>query len=142
LNTFKGKIPDEHLETLLRFSESAKSLNALSVPPPVGATVTVGSALIYGFATCEINSLGKKFSGSFWGLGLAGFAAGGFLYTAYEEWDAFFSNAHGFHVQSAGAGGGIVQMNWFNDSGVPVGQFNGAAGGLGVCEVGGKGSWS
>jgi hypothetical protein len=65
----------------------------------------------------------------------------GFMYTAYETWDAFFNNVTSAHVQGIAVEGGILQINWFNASGTPVGQFNGVAGGIGLLEAGGEGKW-
>lgn len=139
--TYKGKVSQEILDAILALTpdpnNDTNDLNA----PTANAEVTVTAAFIYGTVQCKIDSLNKKFDGTHWGIGLAGFAATGVIYTAYTNWQAFFDNATGYHVQSAGVAGGIVQVNWFNASGVPVGQFDGVAGGLGAMEVGGSGSW-
>lgn len=138
--TFEGKVPDEILEKLMSFVPAANALQAGAVPS-VSAKVNVTSAFLYGTVECHVSSEGKRFDGKHWGIGLAGFASTGFLYTAYNNWSAFFSEANSYHVQCAGAAGGIVQVNWFNKNGVPVGQYNGIAGGAGAMEVGGSGHW-
>jgi hypothetical protein len=63
------------------------------------------------------------------------------MYTAYDSWDAFFRNVTSAHAQGIAEAGGILQINWFIENGTPVGQFNGAAGGIGVVECGGSGKW-
>ena len=63
------------------------------------------------------------------------------MYTAYDNWDAFFKNVTSYHVQGYSEGGGILQVNWFISNGTPVGQFNGAMVGAGGLEAGGPGKW-
>ncbi len=139
--TYKGKVSQEILDGILALTPNVDNdANALGAPN-ANAQVTVTSAFIYGTVQCKIESLKKEFDGTHWGIGLAGFAATGVVYTAYNDWTAFFDNAKGYHVQSAGVAGGVVQINWFNGDGVPVGQFDGIAGGVGAMEVGGSGSW-
>ncbi|SDN59236.1 hypothetical protein SAMN04489726_7319 [Allokutzneria albata] len=112
-----------------------------SVPAPIGATASVKIA-IWGKVDCDPNGQPWSYDASIWG-GPAYFGqAAGFMYTAYQTWDAFFRNVTSVHVQGIASAGGILQINWFNHSGTPVGQFNGAAGGVGVLEAGGSGGWS
>lgn len=139
--SFEGKVPQETLDAILALTPVPDKVkkDALGAPN-TQAEVTVTAAFIWGTVQCTVHG-GKTFDGEHWGLGLAGFSATGVIYTAYNNWDDFYQNATGYHVQCAGVAGGIVQVNWFNNSGVPVGQFNGIAGGVGAMEVGGKGSW-
>jgi hypothetical protein len=144
--TYKGKVPQEILDGILRLTpnpnEKSKMLsNTLSAPVSTSATAKVTAAFIYGTLNCEISSQNKYFDGTHWGVGLAGFAATGIIYTAYDNWQAFFDNAKGYHIQCVGAAAGVVQISWFTKGGTPVGQFNGVAGGAGAMEVGGSGSW-
>jgi hypothetical protein len=148
LTSYKGKIPDEGLSSLLEHMPTVSSAvtksaaNSLGSPGSVSAKVNVAVAFVYGTVDCTIDSLRKNFHAEFWGLGLAGFASTGIMYTAYDSWEAFFANSHGYHAQGGGAAAGVVQVTWFNGNGTPVGQYNGVAGGVGAFEVGGKGSWS
>lgn len=138
--TYQGKVPQEILDGIVNLVPDGRTDGALGAPNG-SATVTVAAAFIYGTVDCKIDSQKKQFRGTHWGLGLAGFAATGILYTAYNRWEDFFKNATGYHAQSAGVAGGIVQVTWFTREGLPVGQFNGIAGGVGALEVGGSGSW-
>jgi hypothetical protein len=111
------------------------------VPAPIGATASVRIA-IWGKVTVEPNGEPWTYDTSIWG-GPAYFGqSAGFMYTAYGTWDEFFRNVTSVHVQGVASAGGILQVNWFNHSGTPVGQFNGVAGGVGVLEAGGSGGWS
>lgn len=111
-----------------------------SVPAPIGATASVNIA-IWGKVQCDPDGQPWKYDTTIWG-GPAYFgSAVGFMYTAYETWDAFFRNVTGVHTQGIISGGGILQVNWFNGDGTPVGQFNGVAGGIGLLEAGGSGEW-
>jgi hypothetical protein len=111
------------------------------VPDPVGATITLNIA-VWGKLDVEPDNLPWKYDNTVWG-GPAYFGSGvGFMYTAYDSWDAFFQNVTACHVQGIDVGGGILQVNWFISDGTPVGQFNGAAGGVGLVEGGGSGGWT
>lgn len=141
ITTFQDKVSRETLQAILALvpedNGPGKAADTLSVP----ARVNVTAAFIYGTVDCEVDMLKKEFGGKHWGIGLAGFASSGILYTACSSWNGFFVHAAGYHVQCAGAGGGAVQVIWFTSGGVPVGLFMGIAGGAGAMEVGGKGSW-
>lgn len=143
IKTYKDKVPQDVLDKILALvpeyyeREQRKLLGA----PNTGAKLNVTAAFVYGTIECEINSQRKRFKGTHWGIGLAGFAATGNIYTAYGDWNSFFNNAKAYHVQSAGVAGGFVQVTWFNNDALPVGQFNGVAGGAGAMEVGGSGFW-
>lgn len=126
-------------------SDFVAKLSGANAPPPVGATANVTIA-IWGKCTCDPDNKNPavkawKFDQTAWGGPAYGGSSVGFLYTAYNDWDAFFRNVTSFHCQGIASGGGILQINWFNKSGTPVGQFNGAAGGIGLLEAGGKGGW-
>ena len=110
-------------------------------PSPIGATANVDIA-IWGKCKCDPDGQPWRYDNSIWG-GPAYFGSSiGFMYTAYDSWDAFFQNTSSCHVQGIASGGGILQINWFNRDSVPVGQFNGAAGGVGLLEAGGSGGWT
>jgi hypothetical protein len=114
---------------------------AVSVPAPIGATLSVNLA-IWGKVVITPDGQPWKFDNTVWG-GPAYFGSGaGFLYTAYDSWDAFFPSCTAFHVQGVDVGGGVLQVNFFNGDGVPVGQLNAAAGGVGLVEGGGSGGWT
>ena len=111
-----------------------------STPPAIGATASVDIA-IWGKARCSPDSQPWLYDNTIWG-GPAYFGTStGFMYTAYDSWDAFFKNVTSCHCQGIAEGGGILQINWFNASAVPVGQYNGVAGGIGLLEAGGSGGW-
>jgi hypothetical protein len=77
-----------------------------------------------------------------WGAGGMAGSSIGFMYTAYDNWDAFFQNVTAYHVQGVSGAVGFLQVNWFNKSGTPVGQFNGGTLGGGALEAGGSGKWA
>lgn len=138
--TYEGKVPDEDFKKLMAIVPDENVMKAGDAAP-LSAQVNVATAFFYGTVECVVNSKKKRFSGKHWGFGLAGFGSIGCLYTAYYDWDSFFREAKGYHVQCIGAAGGFVQVTWFSESGVPVGQYNGVAGGIGAMEVGGSGEW-
>lgn len=84
----------------------------------------------------------RKFEVDSWGLGATGGTSIGVMYTAYDNWDAFFRNVTSYHAQGIADGGGFLQVNWFIANGTPVGQFNGAMAGAGGLEAGGPGKWT
>jgi len=130
-----GKRVDE--KELQEFLAKASSDSA---PDPIGATASLDLA-VWGKLKCDPDKKPWKYDITVWG-GPAYFGtAVGFMYTAYTSWDAFFANVTSAWVQAGAAGGGFIQINWFNKDGVPVGQFNGASGGAGVAEAGGSGKW-
>ncbi len=123
-------------------AEVEKFLHQLyvSVPGAIGATADVKLA-VWGKLHVEPDGQPWVYDITIWG-GPAYFGSSvGFMYTAYETWDAFFQNVTGAHVQGVDVGGGFVQVNWFNQDTIPVGQFNGAAAGAGLVQAGGKGQW-
>ncbi len=120
--------------------EYLDKLTSVTVPSPIGGTVTLKLA-VWGNILVVPDGQPWKYDHTTWG-GPAYFGtSAGFMYTAYNSWDAFFQNASKFHVQGIAEGAGILQVNWFLDNGTPVGQFNGAAGGIGLVEGGGSGNW-
>lgn len=135
LGALKGRVKDDELKRFLDARVSS------AVPAPIGATGSLIFVAIYGVVKCEPRDQPWIFDEDVWGLGGAGINSVGFMYTAYENWDAFFSLTTAFHVQGIAEAGGIFQINWFNNSGVPIGQYNGAAAGIGVFEAGGSGHW-
>jgi len=117
---------------------------AASVPAPLSAKASLIFAVIYGKLTVDglPDPYAKwHFNADIWGIGATGGTAIGIMYTAYDSWAAFFASVTAYHVQGIASGGGILQVNWFNKSGVPVGQFNGAMAGAGGLEAGGPGTW-
>ena len=110
-------------------------------PAPIGATAQVNIA-IWGKVNVDPDGQPWRYDQTIWG-GPAYFGSSiGFMYTAYDNWDAFFRNVTSVHAQGIASGGGILQINWFNSNSTPVGQFNGAAGGIGLLEAGGSGGWT
>lgn len=139
-----GKVKDEDVKKLLNFMPEEKEgllTTESGVPSPAEATSQLYTVAIYGYVKCTPTKLDHEFEANHWGLGLSAMSSYGFMYTAYKSWDALFNETTGYHAQGIAEAGGILQITWFNKSGVPVGQFNGAAGGIGVFEVGGKGTW-
>jgi hypothetical protein len=112
-----------------------------ATPAPIGATANVKIA-VWGKVFVEPDDQPWVYDNTIWG-GPAFFGeAIGFMYTAYETWDAFFQNVTSCHVQGISEPAGILQINWFIADATPVGQFNGVAGGIGLLEAGGAGTWS
>jgi len=117
---------------------------AVSAAPALSAKADIIFAAFYGNLTMKILAdpyKKKYYDESVWGAGATGGTAVGIMYTAYNNWDAFFKNVTSFHVQGIAKGGGFLQVNWFISNATPVGQFNGAMGGLGLLEAGGPGKW-
>lgn len=135
MRALKGRVKEGEVE---RFLDTAASS---TVPGPISATASLIFAVIYGVVKCEPRNEPWLYHADVWGLGGAGISTVGLMYTAYDTWDGFFSLTTAFHVQGIADGGGIFQINWFNKDGVPIGQFNGAAAGIGVFEAGGGGKW-
>lgn len=134
VRALKGKVKDSDLQKILNPS-------AAGVPDPLRATGSLWATVFYAGMKCEPTGVPYYFEEGAWGLGLGIVTTGGILYTAYTTWDAFWRETAGYHAQGIAEGGGILQFNFFNSSGVPVGQFNGVAGGIGAFEFGGTGKW-
>jgi hypothetical protein len=129
------RVPQDDLREFLG------NMDRAGAPAPIGATVTLKIA-VWGKLLVEPDKQPWKYDNTVWG-GPAYFGSSvGFMYTAYDSWDAFFRNVTSCHVQGVDAGGGVLQVNWFIGNGTPVGQFNGVAGGAGAVEGGGAGKWS
>lgn len=135
MSGLEGRVEKEEVDNFVKKATSADA------PAPISATASVIFAAIYGNVKCEPKDMPWKGNESIWGIGGAGGTSIGLMYTAYDSWEAFFSNTTGFHVQGIADGGGVLQINWFNKSGVPVGQFNGAMAGAGGLEGGGSWRW-
>lgn len=121
----------------------AKKLTATSAPV-LSAKADIIFVVFYGNLTVKVLAdpyKHKYFDVDTWGLGATGGAAVGMMYTAYDNWDAFFKNVTSYHVQGLSDGGGFLQINWFIKNGTPVGQFNGGMAGAGGIEAGGAGRW-
>ncbi len=143
IRALAGKVKKEDLDKLLRrMPTQAIAPSAPDSPGPAEAKGETYTVILYGYVKCTPTHLDHEFEANHWGLGLAAAAGYGFMYTAYGDWSDFFSETRGYHAQGIADAGGILQINWFNGSGVPVGQFNGVAGGIGVFEVGGEGRWT
>ncbi|UYQ63204.1 hypothetical protein [Streptomyces peucetius] len=117
-----------------------EKLASASVPAPIGATADVKIA-VWGKVQVTPDGQPWLYDHTIWG-GPAYFGSSvGFMYTAYDSWDAFFQDVTSVHVQGVDVGGGLLQANWFRSDGLPVGQFNGVAAGGGLVEAGGSGKW-
>jgi hypothetical protein len=132
----QGKVKEDEMK---RFMDSMMSRKRGIDIVAIGATASLTFALFYGVVKCEPRDKPWIFDEDVWGIGGAAIAAVGFMYT--DNWDALFSTTAAFHVQGIAKAGGIYQINWFNASGVPIGQFNGPAGGIAIFEAGGAGKW-
>ena len=124
--------------------ESFPERIAASGAPVLGAKVDLTFILFYGQLTVSPTTdpyRGYRYEVDVWGAGASVGSSIGFMYTAYNSWDAFFENVTAFHVQSVSGVAGFCQVNWFNKDGVPVGQFNGGTLGAGILEAGGAGRW-
>ena len=151
-NAFAGNVDSFVTECFLkkmpRFALDETGLHVPCPPsdaaPVLSADASILAYLIYSQVTCRptdppYNVWG--FNASAWGVGAGGGTSKGIMYTTYNNWDAFFRNVAGYHVQGIAELAGILQISWFNGSAVPVGQFNGVLAGAGVFEFGGKGTW-
>lgn len=124
-----------------KITNFAQATQAAGVPAPVSATASLTFAVLYGVVKCNPHGNVWKFDEDVWGVGAAAIQSVGLLYTAYNSWDAFYENTTAFHCQGIAEAGGIFQINFFNKDATPIGQFNGAAGGVAVFEAGGAGHW-
>ena len=136
LMVLKGRVDEDEVR---RFVEKASN----NVTAPVlGAEASLKIA-VYGVLKCEPTTVpykSYKYDITVWG-GPAYFGTSvGMMYTAYESWETFFRNVTGAHVQGLIAPVGVLQIN-FLENGLLIGQFNGAAGGVGLVEAGGTGKW-
>lgn len=115
-----------------------------TVPPPISAEATIVMGIIYG--NLNIKPLSEhtncKFNHDFWGIGAVGCESIGMMYTAYTSWDTFFKDVTSFHVQGIAEEVGFLQVNFFRHDALPIGQFNGIAGGVGAFEGGNAGKWT
>lgn len=134
LRALKGRVEEGDVRRFLK--EAARA----GAPAPIGATASLKIA-VWGKLECNPEGQPWKYDITVWGAPAYIGEAVGFMYTAYDSWDAFFRNVTAAHVQGIAFEGGILQINWFIENGTPVGQFNGAAGGIGVVEAGGSGKW-
>jgi hypothetical protein len=134
-NALKGKVDDNEIKKFLNSPEVSKTAK------PIEAKAGIIMVVLYGNVECKPTTKKWKFEHSVWGAGAAGFTSLGFMYTAYENWDDFFTLTTSFHVQGIAEAGGVFQINWFNKQGLPVGQYNGAAAGIGTFQAGSKGKW-
>lgn len=134
LKALSGRVEEAEVQRFL------KQVSSTTVPAPIGATVDLKIA-IWGKLNCDPDGQPWKYDITVWGGPAYIGGAVGFMYTAYEHWDAFFRNVTSAHVQGVDVGGGILQVNWFIENGTPVGQFNGVAGGVGLVQGGGSGKW-
>lgn len=135
IKALKGRVDEAEVRQFLEKAASA------AAAPAIGATVSVNIA-VWGKVVADPDGKPWKYDNTIWG-GPAYFGSSvGFMYTAYTDWDAFFQNVTSCHVQGVDVGGGILQVNWFIANGTPVGQYNGAAGGVGLVEAGGAGKWA
>lgn len=134
LKALQGRVNEDDVR---KFLEKA---SGEGVPPPVGAEGSV-NLFVWGKCKCYPDGLPWQYDNTIWGGPAYSGGGVGFLYTAYTTWDGFFNNVTSCHAQGIASGGGILQINWFNASGLPVGQFNGVVGGIGVFEAGGEGKW-
>lgn len=153
-NAFEGKVDAEGLEKLLsampvpssdtEMGIAAPTLADVKVPSPIHAEASIVSAVIWSTVKCSPKNPpynGWYYDEQAWGVGIGGGSSEGFMYTAYDSFEALFKYTTAYHVQGIAATGGILQINWFNKDGVPVGQFNGVLAGAGGFEMGGSGKW-
>ena len=141
IDAFRGKIDKIETDNFLNamYSDSLRD-----TPSAIEADASLVSAVLWSKVTCEPKNQPWVFKESAWGPGIGGGSCVGFMYTAYTDpngWDNFFKNVTAYHAQGLAATGGIFQINWFNSSGTPVGQFNGALAGAGAFEIGGSCKW-
>ncbi len=134
LKALQGRVSEDEVR---KFLEKA---NGEGSPPAIGAEGSV-NLLVWGKCKCYPDGMPWQYDNTIWGGPAYSGNGVGFMYTAYNTWEAFFNNVTGCHAQGIATAGGVLQINWFNASGLPVGQFNGAVGGIGVFEAGGEGKW-
>jgi hypothetical protein len=146
IKALAGKVKDEDVQNFLSHMPGKTSVSAglKSIADQAEAKGETYTVAIYGYVKCIPTHLDHEFEANHWGIGLSAMASYGSMYTAYEgtdTWKWLFSETRGYHAQGIADGGGILQITWYNGKNVPIGQFNSAAGGIGVFEVGGKGRW-
>ena len=134
------------LERDLDSDEIQKFLDKISGSVPAAVARSAWIAVLIG-GTLKVGDLDDPYKHwwydiTLWGGPACLGMAPGFMYTAYNSWDAFFQNVTSCHVQGYAAGGGVLQINWFISNGTPVGQFNGVLGGISAFQGGGAGKWA
>jgi hypothetical protein len=110
---------------------------AASAAPPIGATINWNIA-VSGKLVVLPDDQPWRYDVTVWG-GPASTGAGmGYMYTAEDSWDAFFQNTASY--QMIVTGGIMLQINWFDSNGNPIGQCNAAGSGPSL-QGGGPGKW-
>lgn len=142
---FRSKLPEADLDELKQAFENSldapRGLDAGGEPGTITAQASIGMAVIYGVIKCTPGHHPWQFEESVWGGGVTAGGAMGIIYKAVPSWDAFFRQTTGFHCQGIAKAGGILQITFLNKF-KPIGQYNGAMGGIGVFECGGNGRWA
>jgi hypothetical protein len=133
VKALEGRVDEDAVRSFLKAA-------ADGTPSPIGATVSLKIA-VWGKIYVDPDGQPWKYDHTVWGGPAYVGDSVGFMYTAYDSWDAFWANVTSCHFQAIDVGGGILQVNWFIANGTPVGQFNGVAGGVGLVEGGGSGKW-
>ncbi len=134
LQNFLNRMPKSGLE----------SAGKDSITDQKQAQANLFQVAIWGGVKCTPDNLPYVFEAHHWGIGFAEMTSVGFMYNAYDgpdSWKYFFEKTAGYHAQGVADFGGILQINWFTKGGLPIGQFNSAAAGCGIFEVGGEGYW-
>lgn len=150
LSTFKGKVDDNKLNKFIESMPDYKFKNGVFIPSNDSALIQAKASakmfLIYGEMDCfDLEGYKSTFKQRIWGLGAGGFdAVIGGIYNVYEgnNWPYFFRQAAYAHAQAIAGTIGTLQITWFDNSGVPIGQFNSAVVGAGAFEIGCDGHWN
>lgn len=122
-------------------------INQLAAPaaaPAIGAQTWIALAIGGTIITqpSDMRTYPWEYRHVIWGGPVCVATAVGLMYTAYDNWDAFFQNVTSCHAHGVTGGGGLMQVNWFRADATPVGQFNGVSAGIGAFEAGGAGKWA
>lgn len=150
LKSFEGKVDSDSLDKLIQAMPDYKFEDGVYIPSNdpglISAKASLKMFLIYGEIDCyDLDGYKSTFGQKIWGLGAGSFdSVIGGIYNVYENsnWPYFFRRAAGAYVQGFAGTIGTVQITWFDENKVPIGQFNSAAVGAGVFGAGCDGHWN
>lgn len=150
IKLFKDKITDDDIQTLLDCMPTVKNNEMqfpdsnLSIPKVLRSEVLITNSLAWSIIRVTPSDEEYKnwiMDERVWGTRVGSGVATGFIYTVYETYEAFFKYTTTYQLQSIDEHKEILQINWFNSSGLPIAQFNGLYEGNPILEIGGGCHW-
>ncbi|MDQ0363104.1 hypothetical protein [Breznakia pachnodae] len=150
IELFKDKITSDDIQTLLdcmpmvNNNELLIPESSFSIPKVINSEVLITSSL--GWSIIRVTPSDTQYQTwrmdeRVWGTRIGSGVASGFIYTVYESYEAFFKYTTTYQLKSVNKYDDILQINWFNSSGLPIAQFNGVLEGGPILEIGGGCYW-